>query len=503
MPRGRRRKNYQLVVTRRSASISTPDGPITITATSRATVERLVRERFGPKVRFEIVDTQLQIRAWMPVINLDGSVGSELRRFSHATRSGVNQAFRNAQAELGRELCRRFGSNLPNGLPEEYAEIARAWNDIDLGRDQSARLRGQPTLSEWMERVFQTKLDRKMVARSYFETVMHVVRGQINVPFDSRAYKNPISLGELKVKEVTQERFQEFVDALGQRTQKNGQPLSATYIKRICDYIRIAWFALRRDKLLSRYASHLAFDADTLDLPKSRTKARPNTMYTQHEVERLFDACEDTLDGLILILGLLGIRMPGEGRGLRWTDLQVNGDDLWLHVRQQVVDEGAAAVVRHRKATEGGESVSLYIPIRLRSVFNQARATARETNAFMLVKPGGKGDKPISASAIQGRFRKIRERAGVIRPGATLYALRHTVVTHTVELGGDEAGRKIGAWSTSKIMIQNYDQSRASHILPSVGEKLPWATGSMNELPEPKRKRYPKKVVAKETDDLS
>lgn len=490
MPQGRPRKSYHWVVTRRSATISTPDGPITITATSRDTVEKLVRERFGPKVRFEVVDTQLQIRAWMPVILEDGSVGSEQRRFSSSTREGALQAFTTAKHEVGRALWQRFGDNLPSGLPAEYATIARAWQDIHEGRDESAKLRGQPTLSQWMEQVFSTKLERKMVARSYYDTVMHVVRGQINVPFESRAYKNPVALGGLKIKEITQDRLQEFVDALNQRVQKNGKPLSAEYVKRVCDYIRIAWHALRRDKLLSRYVNQLAFDAESLDLPKSRTKARPNTMYSHEEVEKLFAACMDVLDGLILALGLLGLRMPGEGRGLRWSDLEQRGDELWLHVQRQVVDEGATSVVRHRKATEGGETVSLYIPVRLRGLFEQARSFAgSDAEGYILVPPGRMGDVPISASAIQDRFRAMRLRAGVVRAGATLYALRHTVVTHTVERGGDEAGRKIGAWSTSKVMIQNYDQSRATEILPTVGEQLPWAEGELPELPQPSKRR--------------
>lgn len=490
MPLGRPRKSYHWVVTRRSATISTPDGPITITATSRETVEKLVRERFGPKVRFEVADTQLQIRTWMPVVLEDGSLGSEQRRFTSATREGALQAYTTAKHELGRALWQRFGAELPGNVPPEYASIARAWQDIHEGRDESAQLKGQPTLSQWMEKVFDAKLARNQIVQNTRDTVQHVINGQINQPFTSSNFKQPIALGHLKLKDVTQERLQEFADALSQRRKRNGDPLSPEYISRVFDYIRIAWRLLRRDRLLRRYAGQLSFDAEDLQLPKARVQARPNRAYSGAEVEQLITACKDAYETAIIGLGLLGVRMPGEGRAVQWTDFNEIDGKRFLIVGRQVVNEGKGRSIRHRKSTEGAERVTLWVPERLWQMIFAVKPISEELGCDYVLATTHKGEAcPMSAKTIQTKFESVKKRAGIARDGATMYALRHTAVSFTMEVGGEEAARLIGAWSTPKVLREHYDQSRATVILPRAGEQLPWATGEVPSVPLPKLRR--------------
>jgi len=491
MPQGRPRKAYHWVVTRRAATISTPNGPVTLTATSRETVERLIRERFGTKARYEVIDIQLQLRTWMPVILDDGTVASEQRRFTSATREGALQAFQTAKHDVGRALWQRFGAELPASVPVEYAAIARAWQDIQEGRDDSAQLRGQPTLAQWMESVFDGKLARQQITQSYRDTVQYVIDGQVNVAFPCPGFAQPVAIGNLKIKDVTQERLQAFTDELGKRLKRNGEPLSAAYIKRVGDYIRVAWKLLRKDRLLRRYAAHLSFEEDELERPKQRNQVRPNRAYSGAEVEALIGACQDAYDTAILGLGLLGVRMPGEGRGATWSDFQKIEGKRFLIVERQVVNEGKSRSVRHRKAVEGGERVTLWVPDRLWSMISAVKpvSEALESDHILATSMKGKG-VAMGASTIQKRFMELKARAKITRRGATLYALRHTAVSFTMEAGGEEAARMIGAWSTPKVLREHYDQSRATVILPRAGEQLPWASGDAPTVPLPKvRKR--------------
>jgi hypothetical protein len=96
---------------------------------------------------------------------------------------------------------------------------------------------------------------------------------------------------------------------------------------------------------------------------------------------------------------------------------------------------------------------------------------------------------PMSAKTIQTKFESVKKRAGIVRDGATMYALRHTAVSFTMEIGGEEAARLIGAWSTPKVLREHYDQSRATVILPRAGEQLPWAVGEVPNVPLPKLRR--------------
>lgn len=490
MPLGRPRKAYNWVVTRRSATISTSAGPITITATSRETVEKLVRERFGPKVRCEVVDTQLQLRTWMPAIREDGSVGSEQRRFSSSTREGALLAFTTAKHEVGRALWERFGADLPASVPFEYASIARAWQNIHEGRDESSQLKGQPTLSQWIEKVFDAKLGRSQIVQNTRDTIQHVINGQINQPFTSSSHKQPIAIGHLRLKDVTQERLQEFADALGQRKKKNGDPLSPEYISRVFDYIRIAWRLLRRDQLLKRYAGQLSFDAEDLQLPKARLQARPNRAYSGAEVEQLITACKDAYETAIIGLGLLGVRMPGEGRAVLWTDFHEIDGKRFLIVGRQVVNEGKGRSTRHRKSTEGAERVTLWIPERLWKMIAAVKPISEELGCDYVLATSHKGEAcPMSAKSIQTKFASLKKRAEIVRDGATMYALRHTAVSFTMEVGGEEAARLIGAWSTPKVLREHYDQSRATVILPRAGEQLPWAAGEVPSVVLPKLRR--------------
>jgi integrase len=341
-----------------------------------------------------------------------------------------------------------------------------------------------------MERVFDAKLTRNQIVQNTRDTVQHVINGQINQPFNSSSYKQPIALGHLRLKDVSQERLQEFADALSQRKKKNGEPLSPEYISRVFDYIRIAWRLMRRDRLLRRYAGQLSFDAEDLQLPKARLQVRPNRAYSGVEVEQLINCCKDAYETAIIGLGLLGVRMPGEGRAVQWTDFHEIDGKRFLVVGRQVVNEGKSRSVRHRKSTEGAERVTLWVPERLWQMIVAVKPISEELGCDYVLATSHKGEAgPMSAKTIQTKFESVKKRAGIVREGATMYALRHTAVSFTMEVGGEEAARLIGAWSTPKVLREHYDQSRATVILPRAGEQLPWAVGEVPKVPLPKLRR--------------
>lgn len=123
----------------------------------------------------------------------------------------------------------------------------------------------------------------------------------------------------------------------------------------------------------------------------------------------------------------------------------------------------------------------LYIPDRIWQMIESVKPYAMKLGAEHVLVPPPRSRNVVcmSAGAVRGRFEAIRDRANITRPGATLYALRHTVASMYMEIGGEEAARRIGGWTTSKVLRENYDQARAKILLPRAGQNLPWSHGTV------------------------
>lgn len=344
-------------------------------------------------------------------------------------------------------------------MPRDYAQMIRGWSTILLERDTSLTLRGQPTVSEWIECTVQARLARGEITQNYADTIRTVTRAHLDLPFRSKTLGRDVSFGGLRLKSVTQALLQEFFDDLAirkARNAKSGQErsLSPAYIKNVKAYLRSAWAMLQSDEHLSRYYQSLSFNRHMLRLPKRKPSSRPNRAYSPEEVEALIAACKDTHDMAILGLGLTGLRMPGEARGIRWADFFIEDSQRFLRVERQVVHEGGQDVERPRKRLEGGELVILYIPDRIWQMIESVKPYAMKLGAEHVLVPPPRSRNVVcmSAGAVRGRFEAIRDRANITRPGATLYALRHTVASMYMEIGGEEAARRIGGWTTSKVL---------------------------------------------------
>jgi integrase len=132
-----------------------------------------------------------------------------------------------------------------------------------------------------------------------------------------------------------------------------------------------------------------------------------------------------------LVMADTGLR-PGEGSGLKWTDVDCANREL--HVQRSITED------RQEKLTKTESARVVDLSTRLAAVLS-ARQAELEKDALVAGKdpspwlfPSRTG-KPLSWKVMSRLFREVRAKAGL--PHFTLYDLRHTFATQLLTSGSD------------------------------------------------------------------
>jgi integrase len=182
--------------------------------------------------------------------------------------------------------------------------------------------------------------------------------------------------------------------------------------------------AVARDYVLKNRAKYAR-------LPKSNNDGRPSKAMTAKQLPKFLKAIRATEDeALWLTMVGCGLR-PGEACGLRWEDLELDGDPPLLDVRQARLHQPDGTMTFGDPKTKGSVR-TLVLPEPVVAALRRHQVRQKEARLKAgslwadhgLVFPDAIGD-PITSSALAGRFRRATGAAGL--PGRWHpHELKHT-----------------------------------------------------------------------------
>jgi len=161
-----------------------------------------------------------------------------------------------------------------------------------------------------------------------------------------------------------------------------------------------------------------------------------------------------------------GLR-PGEARGLRWTDVQLDSSAPAIQVRQQMVElKGKRRVAGEPKSKHGRRSIPL-IPPALTALRAQKRHMAElhmhagpQWRDQDLVFSGELG-QPLVSRTVRDHFTRIAKQAGIAN--ATPHTLRHSTGTFLLAAGVPDRVVQAILGHGSAAMTRHYQ-----HVLPAM-----------------------------------
>ena len=221
----------------------------------------------------------------------------------------------------------------------------------------------------------------------------------------------------------------EHVDAwLAERSQ-----LSRSYLSRLRSTLAQLLAEAERRSLVGRNVARLAV------CPKGNAPT-PRRSLTRDEVRALLRAAEgDRLGALVAVGVTLGLR-PGELAGLRWCDLDLDGDPPTLAVTGSIKRTPAGGLYRGsvKRSTAGERTLAL--PARLVEALRSHRARQAEERlaAGSLWQDEGlifttTLGTALDPSNLRDRFARIADAAGIAE--GFPYLLRHTAASLALDAG--------------------------------------------------------------------
>lgn len=375
------------------------------------------------------------------------------------------------------------GSVSPNGLTEvdrKRAERLIAEQERELGK---VRAKYQvPTIGQLVEQHLTKKEKRRQAEGSTVEMNRIYLRKHIMAPTipdeDPSIRVEPFVLGNIRVTEAKQEHLREFADSLSRKKSERSEgTLAPKTVRNIVSLVRSAWRELEASSDYADAFRRLHFEERHLPLPKEEI-VRPNLRYSPQEVESLISACRDGIDRALLALALIGLRPPGEVCGCKWEDFCEHAGERFVNVTRQIDHVKGKRIVKGLKTGKKGQK-ALPVSLRMWEMLQEAKAFVEKANSpFVLRGTGGEGDAEgsLSPSSVQEKFLNLKKLAGIEREGATLYALRHTVLSEARRAHGMEKAQLIAGHTSSRMIDRHYDQNIQADLLRGVGNTMPWDT---------------------------
>jgi integrase len=209
--------------------------------------------------------------------------------------------------------------------------------------------------------------------------------------------------------------------------------------------------------------------SESVDLPKLGNEEVE--VLLPEEVRAFLDAArEDRLEALYVVAVTVGLRR-GELLGLRWTDLELEGEPKLRVGRQlQRMRDGSG---RRFVAPKGGKGRTIRLPARTVEALKAHRARQAEVRlkAGPLYQDDGlvfasEIGTPLEPSNIDRRsFKPLLKRAGL--PDIRFHDLRHTCATVLLSQGvNPKFVQELLGHADIKLTLGTY-----SHFLPSMGDQ--------------------------------
>jgi integrase len=301
------------------------------------------------------------------------------------------------------------------------------------------------TIGEYLDRWLKDSVERNVGPRTLSNYQLQV-----------RQHLRP-ALGQVKLKALSPAHIQ------GLYRSKLDAGLAPSSVRYIHAVLHRALKQALRWGLVPRNAS------ESVDLP--RLGKEEVEVLLPHEVRAFLDAArEDRLEALYVVAVTVGLRR-GELLGLRWTDLELDGEPKLRVGRQlQRMRDGSG---RRFVAPKGGKGRTIRLPARTVEALkaHRARQAQARLKAGSLYQDGGlvfasEIGTPLEPSNIDRRsFKPLLEKAGL--PDIRFHDLRHTCATVLLSQGvNPKFVQELLGHADIKLTLGTY-----SHFLPSMGDQ--------------------------------
>jgi integrase len=301
------------------------------------------------------------------------------------------------------------------------------------------------TIGEYLDRWLKDSVERNVGPRTLSNYQLQV-----------RQHLRP-ALGQVKLKALSPAHIQ------GLYRSKLDAGLAPSSVRYIHAVLHRALKQALRWGLVPRNAS------ESVDLP--RLGKEEVEVLLPYEVRAFLDAArEDRLEALYVVAVTVGLRR-GELLGLRWTDLELDGEPKLRVGRQlQRMRDGSG---RRFVAPKGGKGRTIRLPARTVEALkaHRARQAQARLKAGSLYQDGGlvfasEIGTPLEPSNIDRRsFKPLLEKAGL--PDIRFHDLRHTCATVLLSQGvNPKFVQELLGHADIKLTLGTY-----SHFLPSMGDQ--------------------------------
>jgi integrase len=301
------------------------------------------------------------------------------------------------------------------------------------------------TIGEYLDRWLKDSVERNVGPRTLSNYQLQV-----------RQHLRP-ALGQVKLKALSPAHIQ------GLYRSKLDAGLAPSSVRYIHAVLHRALKQALRWGLVPRNAS------ESVDLP--RLGKEEVEVLLPYEVRAFLDAArEDRLEALYVVAVTVGLRR-GELLGLRWTDLELDGEPKLRVGRQlQRMRDGSG---RRFVAPKGGKGRTIRLPARTVEALkaHRARQAQARLKAGSLYQDGGlvfasEIGTPLEPSNIDRRsFKPLLEKAGL--PDIRFHDLRHTCATVLLSQGvNPKFVQELLGHADIKLTLGTY-----SYFLPSMGDQ--------------------------------
>jgi integrase len=301
------------------------------------------------------------------------------------------------------------------------------------------------TIGEYLDRWLKDSVERNVGPRTLSNYQLQV-----------RQHLRP-ALGQVKLKALSPAHIQ------GLYRSKLDAGLAPSSVRYIHAVLHRALKQALRWGLVPRNAS------ESVDLP--RLGKEEVEVLLPYEVRAFLDAArEDRLEALYVVAVTVGLRR-GELLGLRWTDLELDGEPKLRVGRQlQRMRDGSG---RRFVAPKGGKGRTIRLPARTVEALkaHRARQAQARLKAGSLYQDGGlvfasEIGTPLEPSNIDRRsFKPLLEKAGL--SDIRFHDLRHTCATVLLSQGvNPKFVQELLGHADIKLTLGTY-----SHFLPSMGDQ--------------------------------
>lgn len=320
-------------------------------------------------------------------------------------------------------------------------------------------------------------------------------------------------LGDIRLLELRAHHLDRFYVTIS--IGRRGRPLSPASIRRVHAVLRSALgTAVKRRLIPYNPAEHVEL------APENPKRARPwSATQARHFLDIVKDDRLATLYHLLLVTGM----RRGEAVGLRWEDVDLDGECLF--VVQQITEVRGRGVVGSPKTKRGTRVVP--IDERTSGLLRQQRGAQRleraaggevwEDTGLVFTRPDGRALRP---EYVTRHFQSLAARAGL--PTIRLHDLRHTNASLSLTAGVDlkvvserlghsqlaitadlytHVSRGLGRSAANQIasVLAPSSAEIPSPFLPQMASETPG--GGTNEQPGPPTTKAPDRVSAGQGPD--